>query len=485
MCALLIQHGCEAALEVLPVDMQAEAKGELNNKAHIVVILCLSNKVLREVTVDMTAVEVWSKLETLYMTKSLANKLCLKKKLYTFYMPVGQKNSEHRDEFNKIFLDLANIEDMMVTLNSKEIKEMSKAKGGNGEGLYDHLKRNCPKNNQKKSTGYIKKDDQPSSNGSIYDSFEVMMKSLHGLKQSLRQWYRRFDEYMLSNGFKRSIYDGYVYYRSYAPSEYIYLLLCVDDMLNTCKSKVEIGSTKSLLKKKFDMKKLGEANKILGMEIVRDRSYKTLRVSQSGFVSKILDNFRVDNGTSINIPLDGHFKLSLKDCPVRDCDVERISEADFEIFIGICKRAISVWDRSWKPCRRNSWKATLQHVVDLSTTEVEYMALTEAVKETIWLSGLLEELGVKLNTVTVNCDNKGAIRLSRNHIFHERTKHINVCYHFIREVLEAKTVEVLKVGTEHNVADALTKVLTILLGVLGVGFSSHLISIKGGEGEGV
>nr|GFC71494.1 zinc finger, CCHC-type [Tanacetum cinerariifolium]GFC72291.1 zinc finger, CCHC-type [Tanacetum cinerariifolium] len=80
---LLIQHGCEAALEVLPVDMQAEAKGELNNKAHIVVILCLSNKVLREVTVDMTAVE-----------------------------------------------------DMMVTLNSKEIKEMSKAKGGNGEGLY-------------------------------------------------------------------------------------------------------------------------------------------------------------------------------------------------------------------------------------------------------------------------------------------------------------------------------------------------------------
>nr|GEX28039.1 retrovirus-related Pol polyprotein from transposon TNT 1-94 [Tanacetum cinerariifolium] len=84
----------------------------------------------------MTAVEVWSKLETLYMTKSLANKLCLKKKLYTFYMPVGQKNSEHRDEFNKIFLDLANIEDMMVTLNSKEIKEMSKAKGDNGEGLY-------------------------------------------------------------------------------------------------------------------------------------------------------------------------------------------------------------------------------------------------------------------------------------------------------------------------------------------------------------
>ncbi|GKD36837.1 hypothetical protein Tco_1257044 [Tanacetum coccineum] len=80
-------------------------------------------------------------------------------------------------------------------------------------------------------------------------------------------------------------------------------------------------------------------------------------------------------------------------------------------------------------------------------------------KEAIWLRGLLEELGVELNSVAVNCDNQGAIHLSRNHVFHERTKHINVRYHFIREVLEAKTVEVLKVGTEHNVGDALTKVV--------------------------
>ncbi|GKD91218.1 hypothetical protein Tco_1366725 [Tanacetum coccineum] len=106
-----------------------------------------------------------------------------------------------------------------------------------------------------------------------------------------------------------------------------------------------------------------------------------------------------------------------------------------------------------------SWKVTLQHVVALSTTEAEYMTLTEAVKEAIWLKGLLEELGVELNTVVVNCDNQGAIHLSRNYVFHERTKHINVRYHFIREVLEAKTVKVLKVGTEHNAADALTKVV--------------------------
>ncbi|GJR42270.1 retrovirus-related pol polyprotein from transposon TNT 1-94 [Tanacetum coccineum] len=179
MHALLIQYGCEAALEVLPADMEAQAKAELNKKAHSAVILCLGNKVLREVTRETTAAEVWSKLETLYMTKSLANRLYLKKKLYTFYMSTGRNISEHIDEFNKIVLDLANIEDVMATLNSKEIKERSKAKGDDGEGLYDHFKRNCPKNNRKKSTGYVKKDDKPSSSGSTYDDSENVMGAVY------------------------------------------------------------------------------------------------------------------------------------------------------------------------------------------------------------------------------------------------------------------------------------------------------------------
>ncbi|GKD49110.1 hypothetical protein Tco_1278086 [Tanacetum coccineum] len=218
MRALLIQHGCEATLEFLPADMEAQTKAELNKKAHSAVILCLGNKVLREVTAETTAVGVWLNLETLYMTKSLANKLYLKKKLYTFYMPAGRKISEHIDEFNKIILNLANIkvkfededlalllltslpasyeyfvdtllygrealtlEDVMATLNSKEIKERGKPRLKSRVGRLkcyicqseDHLKRNYPKNNHKKSTGYVKKDEQPSSNGSTYDDSEL------------------------------------------------------------------------------------------------------------------------------------------------------------------------------------------------------------------------------------------------------------------------------------------------------------------------
>nr|GEX42244.1 retrovirus-related Pol polyprotein from transposon TNT 1-94 [Tanacetum cinerariifolium] len=139
ICALLIQHGCEAALEVLPTDMKAQTKAELNKKAHSSVIFCLGNKVLREVTGETTVVRVWSKLETLYMIKSLANKLYLKKKLYTFYMPVGRKISEHIDEFNTI--EALTLEDVMATLNSKEIKERSKAKGDDGSARLAQITR--------------------------------------------------------------------------------------------------------------------------------------------------------------------------------------------------------------------------------------------------------------------------------------------------------------------------------------------------------
>nr|GEV22460.1 hypothetical protein [Tanacetum cinerariifolium] len=107
-----------------------------------------------------------------------------------------------------------------------------------------------------------------------------------------------------------------------------------DDMLIAYKSKIEIGSTKSFLKKEFDMKELWEAKKILGMEIVKDRSHKIMKVSQSGYVSKILNNFRIDNGKSVKMPLGEHFQLSLKDFSVKDCDVERMSKVPYANAVG-------------------------------------------------------------------------------------------------------------------------------------------------------
>ncbi|GJX75300.1 retrovirus-related pol polyprotein from transposon TNT 1-94 [Tanacetum coccineum] len=296
----------------------------------------------------------------------------------------------------------------------------------------------------------------------------LLKKSLYDLKQLLRQWYRRFDKYMLSNGFKRSSYDSCVYYTSYALGEYIYLLLYVDAMLIASKSKAEIGSTKSLLKKEFDMKELGEAKKIL--------------VWRS-----------IDHGKSVQMSLGGHFKLSL--CPVRDCDVERMSKVPYANAVGslmylmVCTRpaiayAVSVVSRYLANPGKNHWEAVkwiLKYLWGTSNVGLMYgtdhgnhvdvtgFVDSDYAKDpdkgrsitgyAFLVQGCVEELGVDLNTVAVNCDNQCAIHLSQNHVFHERTMHINVRYHFIREVLEAKTVKVLKVGTEHNAVDALTKVV--------------------------
>jgi ATP-binding cassette subfamily B (MDR/TAP) protein 1 len=92
---------------------------------------------------------------------------------------------------------------------------------------------------------------------------------------------------MLSHGFKRSKYDSCVYIK-YVNGSHIYLLLYVDDMLIAAKSGKEITTLKKLLSSEFDMKDLGAAKKILGMEITRDRKAGLLFLSQLSYIEKVL-----------------------------------------------------------------------------------------------------------------------------------------------------------------------------------------------------
>ncbi|GKF36852.1 hypothetical protein Tco_0113610 [Tanacetum coccineum] len=103
-------QGLAAALEELPAATIVAYDNVIQKKAYIALILCLGDRVLREITKETTAAGIWKKLETLYMTKSLANRLYLKKKLYTFNMHPGKSQSEHIDEFHKLEGDLAAID---------------------------------------------------------------------------------------------------------------------------------------------------------------------------------------------------------------------------------------------------------------------------------------------------------------------------------------------------------------------------------------
>lgn len=108
-----------------------------------------------------------------------------------------------------------------------------------------------------------------------------------------------------------------------------------------------------------------------------------------------------------------------------------------------------------------SWKSQLQHVVTLSTAEAEYIAATEGVKEGIWIQGLLRELHEFQGTTTLFSNSQSAIHLCKNIVFHDRTKHVDIKYHFIREKITHGIINIAKVSTDDNLSDCGTKMVTL------------------------
>lgn len=107
-----------------------------------------------------------------------------------------------------------------------------------------------------------------------------------------------------------------------------------------------------------------------------------------------------------------------------------------------------------------SWQSRLQKCVALSTTEAEYIAAAEAGKEMLWLKRYLQEFGIKQKEYKVHCDSQSALDLSKNSMYHSRTKHIDIRYHWIREVKDRQLLKLVKIHTKENPADMLTKVVT-------------------------
>ncbi|XP_057780230.1 secreted RxLR effector protein 161-like [Salvia miltiorrhiza] len=107
-----------------------------------------------------------------------------------------------------------------------------------------------------------------------------------------------------------------------------------------------------------------------------------------------------------------------------------------------------------------TWMSKKQPIVTLSTCEAEYVAATSSVCHAVWLRSLLEELGWTQKEPTTICvDNKSAIVLSKNPVFHNRSKHIDTRFHYIRECIAKKEVQVEYVKSQDQVADIFTKQL--------------------------
>ena len=108
-----------------------------------------------------------------------------------------------------------------------------------------------------------------------------------------------------------------------------------------------------------------------------------------------------------------------------------------------------------------SWSSKTQKSVALSTAEAEYMALSDASKECVHLKGLLQSMDVEQEEIpTIFEDNQSAQKIAENPVMHDRTKHIDIRYHFVRELVEAKQIDIMYISTADMIADLLTKAVS-------------------------
>uniref|UniRef100_A0A2N9HQF4 Reverse transcriptase Ty1/copia-type domain-containing protein n=1 Tax=Fagus sylvatica TaxID=28930 RepID=A0A2N9HQF4_FAGSY len=105
-----------------------------------------------------------------------------------------------------------------------------------------------------------------------------------------------------------------------------------------------------------------------------------------------------------------------------------------------------------------SWRSKKQSVVARSSTEAEYRAFADTTAELLWLRWLLQDLDIDCSTtVPIHCDNRSAIQIAHNDVFHERTKHIEIDCHFVRHHLLQGTLQLHSVSSQNQLADIFTK----------------------------
>jgi len=345
-------------------------------------------------------------------------------------------------------------------------------------------------------------------------------KSLYGLKQSPRAWFGRFSQFMKKVGYRQSNSDHTLFLK-HQQGKVTALIIYVDDMVITGDDTAEIDILKKQLASEFEMKDLGELKYFLGIEVARgsegiylcQRKYILDLLAETG----MLDCKPVDTPIEQNhclaeypdqIPTDraryqrlvgrliylAHTRpdvayavsvvsqfmhnpsASHMDAVVRILRYLKSSPGRGVLFskhndcLEICGFTDADWAGSVTDRRSTSgyftfvggnlvtWKSKKQKVVARSSAEAEYRGMAHGVCELLWLRTLLCDLGFEpKNAMQLYCDNRAAIDISQNPVQHDRTKHVEVDRHFIKEKVDANLISFPFVPTEDQLADILTK----------------------------
>ncbi|KAI9180399.1 hypothetical protein LWI28_004458 [Acer negundo] len=345
-------------------------------------------------------------------------------------------------------------------------------------------------------------------------------KSLYGLKQASRQWFAKFSEAICSAGYVQSRADYSLFTRTQGKS-FTALLIYVDDILITGNDPVSIAATKKFLHSHFHLKDLGNLKYFLSIEV--STSKKGILLSQRKYALEIIEDVGLLGAAPIDTPMERGLKLSDKGDLLKDSSQYRrlvgrliyltVSRPDITYVVHVLSRFMhqprkshmeaalrvvrylkgapgkglffssnsdfklrAYCDSDWAGCpltRRSttgycvflgpsliSWRSKRQKTVSLSSAEAEYRAMTGACCELTWLRYLLKDLGLSHHgPALLYCDNKAALHIAANPVFHERTRHIEMDCHYIRDKIQDGSVTTKYVSSTHQLADVLTKPL--------------------------
>ncbi|XP_066333938.1 uncharacterized mitochondrial protein AtMg00810-like [Miscanthus floridulus] len=353
----------------------------------------------------------------------------------------------------------------------------------------------------------------------LLDHVCKLNKSLYEMKQAPHAWYSRFAAYLLTLGFTEAKSDTslFIYRRG---TETVYLLLYVDDIVLTASSQQLLLHMIAALKKEFAMKDLGPLHHFLGVAvqqhrdtlILSQRQYTLDILDRHGMSGCNPCSTPVDTCAKVSAyagpPMDdptaycslaGALQYLTFTRPDIAYAVQQIClhmhdprETHLIAAKGILRylqgtisyglviprsaptQLVIYTDADWAGCpdtRRStsgyavflggslvSWSSKRQPTVSRSSAEAEYRVVANGVGEASWLQQLLQELHHPLKTASlIYCDNVSAVYLSTNPVQHQRTKHVEIDLHFVRERVTIGTVRVLHVPTTSQYTDVFTK----------------------------
>ncbi|PKI73561.1 hypothetical protein CRG98_006142 [Punica granatum] len=334
-----------------------------------------------------------------------------------------------------------------------------------------------------------------------------LQKSLYGLRQASRNWYSKFVTALMHYGFRQSETDHSLFTFSQG-GVFLAVLVYVDDMILVTNDPISCAHFKDYLHQCFRIKDLGPLSYFLGIEIIHSDS--GLFLNQRKYTLDILTEAGMLGSRPAHFPMEQQHRLSRDSGdPIPDPGLYRRligrllyltitrPELAYPVHIlsqflqdprqdhwdavmrvlrylkqspgqGIFLRPTSLsltayCDADWASCpmtRRSltgyfitlggspiSWKTKKQTTISKSSAEAEYRAMAATVSELLWLRALLRSLGVSHDfPMRLFCDNQAALHIASNPVFHERTKHIEIDCHFIRQHLCSGAVE-----TSHQV----------------------------------